>query len=381
VTDLPALLGGAPVRPQGPPDWPPDDAEIRTAVAAALADGSWGRYHAGHVERLEAELARYHGVEYALTCASGTLAVELALRALNPRPGDEVLLAAYDYEPNFLAVHAAGARPVLVDLKAANWNLDVGRVEAALSPGVRALIVSHLHGGLVPMRDLMELAARRDFAVIEDACQATGATVQGRPAGAWGDVGVLSFGGSKLLSAGRGGALLTSRPDLHQRLRIALRRGVQQWAALSEIQAVALLPQLGKLDERNARRSANARRLTELLAGLPGLAPFANPGVEGEPAFYKLGFRFDESAFGLSRSRFVEAVRAEGVALDEGFRAVHAGRSPGRYRAAGDLVEADRAHRGCVVLHHPVLLGTGDDVDQVARAVRRAYLNAGPLSV
>src|SRR5262245_46832898 len=97
-----ALLGGQPVRPQGPPDWPLHDDDVMQALQAAFADGSWGKYQGIHVERLEERLAGYFGVEYVATCASGTFAVELALRALKIGPGDEVILAAYDYSGNFL---------------------------------------------------------------------------------------------------------------------------------------------------------------------------------------------------------------------------------------------------------------------------------------
>src|SRR4051812_35317257 len=103
-----------------PPSWPPTDPEILAALRAAFADGSWGRYHGGHVERLEARLAEYHAVPHALTCASGTLAVEAALRAVGVGPGDEVILGAYDYESNFLSGHAIGAVPVLVDVLPGN---------------------------------------------------------------------------------------------------------------------------------------------------------------------------------------------------------------------------------------------------------------------
>src|SRR5262245_52967433 len=96
VNDDPALLGGKPVRPLGPPDWPGFDPDVAAAVQAAQRDGSWGRYEGPHVERLELELARYFGVPFALTCASGTLAVEIALRAVPVGPGDEVILSAYD---------------------------------------------------------------------------------------------------------------------------------------------------------------------------------------------------------------------------------------------------------------------------------------------
>src|SRR5262249_30367040 len=201
--------------------------------------------------------------------------VDVALPAGQVEPGDEVVLAAYDYSGNFLSVHAVGARPVLADVAPHNWNLVPEAVAAALGPATRAVIASHLHGGLVPMRELMALAAAHGVRVIEDAAQAPGATVQGRPAGSLGDVGILSLGGSKLLTAGRGGALLTGHADVYQRLRLRQNRGNLVWP-LAELQAAVLLPQLAKLDERNALRTHNVRLLSERLGEVHGLKLFAN---------------------------------------------------------------------------------------------------------
>src|SRR5205085_605930 len=162
----------------------------------------------------------------------------------------------------------------------------------ALSPTTRAVLVSHLHGGLVSMREGMAWARAQGLPVGEDAAQAPGARVQGRKAGTWGDVGLLSCGGCKLLSAGRGRSRLTQ------------------------------------------------------------------PDEDARPAYYKLGFQYDGDRFGLSRQRFVAALRAEGLAFDEGFAALHVGRSPRRLRLVGDLRNATQAHTNTVILHHPILLGT-----------------------
>ena len=382
-TDLPALLGGPAVRPQGPPDWPGPDEAVLQALQTAYRDGSWGKYHGGHVERLEKRLAHSHDVPFAVTCASGTFAVELALRALQVGPGDEVILAAYDYPGNFLSVHAVGATPVLVDVDPGNWNLAPECLEAAAGPNTRAVIVSHLHGGVVPMPQVLALAESRGLRVIEDAAQCPGALIHGRRAGTWGDAGVLSFGGSKLLSAGRGGALLTRHADVHQRARLFLSRGNIS-CPLSELQAAVLLPQLDKLDARNARRAAAVRLLTERLADLPGLRSFVNRtaagGAETQPGYYKVGLQLESDPFGLDRDRFVAAVRAEGVAVNEGFRALHVGRSPRRFRQAGRLDEAERAHSAAVVLHHPVLLGGAEDVEEVVTAIRKVQANAARLA-
>jgi perosamine synthetase len=376
---LPAILGGAPIRPQGPPEWPCADETILEAMHEAYRDGSWGRYHGGHVARLERRLAEMHRVDHVLTCGSGTFAVELALRALQVGAGDEVVMAAYDYGGNFLSVHAVGARPVLVDVDGDNWNLAPESLTAAFGPATRAVIVSHLHGGLVPMREVMEIAGRQGVAVIEDAAQAPGAWVQGRETAAWGDVGILSFGGSKLLTAGRGGALLTRRADVAQRARLWLQRG-NHVCPLSELQAAVLVPQLDRLAERHARRLRAARFLEERLSAVPGLRPFRNRALENsEPGYYKLGLQFDAERFGLDRERFVAAMRAEGIAVDAGFRALHVGRSPSRWRGAGPLPQAERAHHGAIVLHHPILLGDGNDLEQVAHAAAKIHAHAERL--
>src|SRR5207249_1402140 len=109
--------------------------------------------------------------------ASGTLAVEMALRALKIGAGDEVILSAYDYPGNFLTVHAVGARPALVDVEPCNWNLDPSLLQGATTPATRAILVSHLHGGMVPMREVRSFADAHGLQLVEDAAQAPGAMV------------------------------------------------------------------------------------------------------------------------------------------------------------------------------------------------------------
>jgi dTDP-4-amino-4,6-dideoxygalactose transaminase len=317
--------------------WPLLDDDILAVLRDAWADGSWGRYESGHVARLESALAAFLGIEHVLTCASGTLAVETALRAVGVQSGDEVVLAAYDYGGNFLSVHAVGAMPVLVDVDPDNMTLDPAGLTAALSPRVKAVIASHLHGGLANMPAIVDACAGR-VPIVEDAAQCPGASVAGRPAGTWGDVGIWSFGGSKLLSAGRGGALFTRRADVAQRARLVLGRGNNLVAPLSELQALVLLPQLAKLPQRHAQRRAAVERLRDL----PRLTLFRNR-IEGDPGYYKVGFRTPH------RDRYAGL-------LDPGFRPAHLGRAKSRYRAAGPLPHAETAGREVAILHHPLLL-------------------------
>ena len=188
-----------------------------------------------------------------------------------------------------------------------------------------------------------------------------------------------------------------------QRVRLYTQRGNDAYP-LSELQAVVLLPQLEQLAERNRTRAANVLRLLDLLRDITGLRCFVDttasggrPTREGSEransvlsnansdnanasggsrppftgaGFYKLGFWYDSAAFAaLPRDRFAGALRAEGIALDPGFRALHRSHSRSRFRAVNDLPHATRADEALLVLHHPVLLGTETDLQQVVEAI------------
>ena len=354
-----------------PPAWPLPDEAVEAALRRAFADGSWGKYHGPNCRELSERLAALHDCEHVVLTCSGTAAVELALRGLRVGPGDEVILAAYDFEGNFKNVLAVGAKPVLVDVDAVSGQLDTDQLEAARSPQTKAILASHLHGGVVAMPAVRAFADQHQIAVIEDACQMPGAVVHGRVAGTWGDVGVLSFGGSKLLTSGRGGALVTRDAEIVQRIRVQTERGNDAYP-LSELQAAVLVPQLDRLAERNQLRAANVSRLLSLLSDVAGLRCFVDAGssAESSPGFYKLGFWLDASKLGSSREDFACTIRASGVALDPGFRALHRTHARGRFRAFGDLPNATRADESIVVLHHPVLLGTEADLQAIRKAIR-----------
>lgn len=375
---LPAFLDGNPIRPQGAPDWPGVDHAVSDAVQSALDDGSWGKYHGPHTAKLSDVIARSHDGCHVMLCSSGTAAVELALRGLRVGHGDEVILAAYDFRGNFQNVLTVGATPVLVDVQSANWNLDPLHLAAAITPRTKAIIVSHLHGGVVSMPEVVRIAREGTppISVIEDAAQMPGATIAGKVSGTWGDVGILSFGGSKLLSAGRGGAVITPHTDVGQRIKLYTQRGNDAYP-LSELQAVALLPQWERLAEYNSRRAANAIRFCEVLADVPGLKPFENAVANSQPGYYKFGLKYDPAAFGgLSRDLFAAAMRAEGIALDAGFRSLHLTHASSRFRAVGTLTHATDADARVLTLHHPVLLEGPEALRQIVDAAERIRQNA-----
>ena len=356
------------------PPWPIPDDDVMAALSAAFQDGSWGKYDGPNCQRLIATLQEFKQVKHVVLCSSGTIAVELALRGLKVGPGDEVILAGYDFPGNFRAVEAVGAKPVLVDLVGNSWRIDASQIPLAASPLTKAIIASHLHGTLVDMRSVTELASEHALAVVEDACQAPGALVQGKPAGSWGDVGIHSFGGSKLLTAGRGGAITTRREDVLQRIKIFGERGNQAFP-LSELQAAVLLPQIPKLAGRNEIRWRNVQRLIKAVGGQSIFRPIPQL-IDGDvPAFYKLGWMLSPALNAPTdteaeqiRQDFVRNLQQRGLPFDSGFRGF-AKRTSQRCRVVGDLPNARKAATSTLLMHHPVLLQPLEVLDQVAAAL------------
>ena len=353
-------------------EWPITDAAIRAVFESMLLNGSWGRYHGPHCDRLREELGRMHNVEHVVLCSSGTSAVELALRSVPVAAGDEVILAAYDFKANLINVLTVGATPVLVDVLPGQPVIDLQPLEEAITVKTKAILVSHLHGHLAPMDQIGKLAKAHGIAVIEDACQSPGAEFAGRRAGRLGDIGVLSFGGSKLLTSGRGGAVLTSDAAMAQRIKLYTQRGNDSYP-LSEMQAAVLLPQLRQLDERNAARSAAAQRLASGLAGQNTLKTtltaeeFAS--ALSRPAFYKFSILLADQFDASARERISVAARKQNIPLDPALPALHLTHSARRFREVGELRNAAELHLRMMTLHHTALLKSDAEIDQMAAAM------------
>ncbi|QDT91212.1 DegT/DnrJ/EryC1/StrS family aminotransferase [Gimesia algae] len=380
LSEKPAILGGDPAIPGGPPEWPFPDIAINRVLQQAQQTGAWGRYHGPCAKQLQQKLAELHQTEQVILCSSGTVAVELALRGLGIGPDDEVILAAYDFEGNFKNIVTVGATPVMIDVDPQNFNLNLNLLEQAITDSTKGILVSHLHGGLVSMQRLTRIAHERGIPVIEDACQVPGAVIEGQIAGSWGDISILSFGGSKLLTAGRGGAILTRSPQIAQRIRLYSHRGNEAYP-LTELQAGLLLPQLETLDTQNQIRQKHVDILLTQLGDDSGLISFRNQQLSSQsvstPGYYKLGFLYQPSHFsGLTRDLFCQAMQAEGIAVYPGFRALHAIHSRRRFRQTTELPVATECDRNLVVLHHPVLLTGASHMAAIAGAVFRIAQHA-----
>jgi dTDP-4-amino-4,6-dideoxygalactose transaminase len=252
------------------------------------------------VREFETEFAAYCGTAHAVGLASGLDALRLGLQAAGIEPGDEVVVAANTFVATLEAVTQAGGRPLVVDATEADYNLDPSAVEAALSERTRFLMPTHLYGQLADMRTLVEIAERRGLAILEDACQAHGASRDGIAAGAAGLANAFSFYPGKNLGAfGDAGALVTDDEKLAALVRALREHGQQRkyvhdvegWTArLDTIQAIVLLRKLPHLDGWNRERGAVAALYTERLAGIGDLR--LPPVPEGsEPVWHIYAIR------------------------------------------------------------------------------------------
>ncbi len=370
-----AIQGGQPAFADGPPDWPVAGDAIFKSVGHALKSGQWGLYEGELTDRLQHQLQSAFGLNHSLLCSSGTISVELALRGIGVKRGDEVVLSAYDFPGNFRSIEAVGAVPVLVDVVSGGWVIDPARVGDAVSDKTAAIIVSHLHGQTAPVRRIKEILGIHGVKIIEDVCQSPGGqflTDQdvGRKLGALGDVATFSFGGSKLLSSGRGGAVLSHDPSVIQRAKIFAHRGNDAFP-LSQIQAALLLPQLEHLQDLNRRRCCAAKQIIDAIERLPGLSSLtlrcADEAIRG---FYKLPILADQAS--ISRTQFLAAIQAEGVAMDVGFRGF-AKRSQRRCRQAGSLHNAVRAAADTMLLHHPILIASDEQIHRLITTIQRCH--------
>jgi dTDP-4-amino-4,6-dideoxygalactose transaminase len=239
--------------------------EVLPRVTSVMENGSF--ILGPDVARFEERFAAYVGTRYCIGVESGTAALQLALEALDVGPGDEVIMPANTYIASAIAVSAAGAGPVLVDIDP-TYLIDAELLERALTPRTKAIMPVHLYGQAVPMDAIAEFARRHGLIVIEDACQAHGARWNGRRVGSFGQAGCFSFYPGKNLGAyGDGGAIVTDDAELVERLRLLRDFGQRKKyehlvkagnCRLDSIQAAVLDVKLSHLDAWNEARRRHA---------------------------------------------------------------------------------------------------------------------------
>ncbi|MSQ43108.1 MAG: DegT/DnrJ/EryC1/StrS family aminotransferase [Chloroflexi bacterium] len=328
-----AVDGGAPVRTEPFPSWPVWDGTDEEAVLSALRSGRWGsRPGSGFVDAFTTRFASFHQARRAIAVSNGTVALEVALRAVGVGPFDEVIIPAYTFVATATSVLSVGAIPVFADIRSDTYLMDADDAARRITARTKAIVPVHIAGQPCDLDALIRVAQSNGLALIEDAAQAVGASWRGRPIGAIGDIGTLSFQSSKNLNAGEGGALLTDDEALADRAWSLANCGRMPAGAwyhhelagsnhrMTEIQGALLLSQLDRLPSQFDLREQNARTLDQGLSMVQGFAPQARDERVTGHAHHLYVSRYDPPAFGgRPRAWFLSALRAEGIPCSPGY--------------------------------------------------------------
>jgi dTDP-4-amino-4,6-dideoxygalactose transaminase len=402
-----ALNGGEPIRTRSFPEWPIWDEREEKALLDTLRSGHWGALtEDSRVARFEEAFALAHHATYGRCVTSGTIALEVALRAVGVEFGDEVIVPPYTFIATASACLMVGAIPVFVDIDPETYNLDPTKIEAAITERTRVIMPVHIGGCPADMDRIMALAQEHELYVIEDACQAHAASWDDKRVGAIGDMGCFSFQASKNINAGEGGIILTDQEMLAERawsIRNCGRIRDGAWYRhellgdnyrMTEWQAAVLLAQLTRMASLARRREANAMYLAERLADVEGVISQRRDAKVTQHAYHLFIARYNPEAFdGLPRAHFLTALRAEGIPCSSGYDAplyampaIQQGIA--RLKRALDHEEKPDVHcpvaeRACAEegmwFAQTMFLGDQRDMDDIVAAIRKIQRHADEL--
>ncbi len=358
-------------------DWPPVKESTADKLREIYLSRAWS-FNSATEQAFETEFARYHGAEYGIFMANGTVTLECALAALGVGPGDEVIVPALTWIATAMAVRYVGATPVFADIEPTTLCLDPAAFEAAITPATKAVIPVHLYGGMADLERILAIAKRHDIAVVEDCAHMQGGKWNGRGVGSWGAVGSFSFQQSKTLAAGESGICLTNDPALAERLYRCKHIGYSRYDKQGQagtppppglachnyrglaLQAQILRDQLTDLEALIGAYNRYAMILKDELADVPGVR-LQSPGRLASPqGYYGLGVIFDGAEWqDIGIGRIQQAATAEGMSLFNGtygpvYRHLLCNLGPGEYRIDGGscpVAEKLATDRTLVIMH------------------------------
>ena len=352
-------------------------------VTDAVTNGWYGNAN-GYISRFERAFADYHDVAHAIALPSCTSAIHLALAALGVGPEDEVIVPDITWIASAAPIAYVGATPRFADVDAHSWCLDPASFEALITERTKAVIPVDLYGNVADMPAIERIAARHGIAVIEDAAEAVGAKHGTRAAGSFGNAGVFSFHGSKTLTTGEGGMLITNDTALHDRIQILrdhgrrpgdrafFNREVAFKYKMSGLQAALGLAQLERLEELIAKKREAFAWYRDAIGGIDGVT--LNHETPGTRSVYWMVTARLDSRFGVTKEVMRDAFAAEGIDTRPFFHPLSS------IPAYEELPEAAAARRrnGVSYALSPYAINlpsslslTRDDVERVAAVVRR----------
>lgn len=409
----PAILGGRPVWSET--DWVKWPMWVQSEDEKILIDsvrsGVWSRNKL--VDSFEGKWAEAVGTKRCLTVVNGTNALITAIGQLDIGPGDEVITTPYTFIASVQAILANHAMPVFADIDPATYQIDPEKLESKITKRTKAILVVHILGLPADMDRIMAIAQKHNLLVIEDACQAHLAEYGNKKVGSIGKAGCFSFQNSKNLPIGEGGAIVSDDEQFIDKCFAAHNLGYAYGTStgavagdsfmkaskirLTEYAAAIGLAQLKRLEAQTITRDENARYLSSMLKDIDGVTPIKLYNKVNRGAFHLYSFRYRPESFaGLSRQKFLEALRKEGLPCSGGYKVMHtqefmkdafASRIYKSFYAKKMLDFDDYLRRNscpenealckdAVWLTQNVLLGSRRDMEGIAEAIRNISRNA-----
>lgn len=363
---------------------PPHIGPEELALVTEAFETNWVAPVGPHVDAFEREFAAYVGAEHAVALSSGTAALHLALRDLGVGPGDEVAVSDLTFCASVNPILYEGATPVFVDSERESWNLDPTLVEdlfrrrAASGRQVKALVPVHLYGQTADLGALMELCERYGVTMIEDAAEALGATYRDRSPGTFGQAGVFSFNGNKIITTSGGGMLVTDRAETAahvKKMATQARDAAPHYEhsevgfnyRLSNVLAGIGRGQLRQLDDRVAARRRVFDAYVDALGDLPGVA-FMPEAEWGTHTRWLTCLTIDPEAAGATREDVRLALEADDVEARPVWKPMHLQPVYADAEVVGGAVATDLFERGLCLPSGSSM--TDEDVARVVRGVR-----------
>ncbi len=411
ITKL-AVNGGEKVRTAGWPAWPVWDQTAEADVIAMLRSGKWWRGNGDYVAEFEKKYAGLMGTKRCLATASGTTALLVALHVLGVDAGDEVLVSPFTFIATYNVIFMSKALPVFVDTNPETFLIETSKIEERITERTSAILPVHIYGLPVDMDKINAVARKHNLKVVEDACQAWLGEYKGKKLGTLGDLGCFSFQNSKNLPTGEGGAVVGNNDEIMDRCHAFHNCGrpfgsVQRTSdypirgsnrRMQQIQAITLMSQMNRIGKDAEIRLENAIYLDKKLAEIPGIVPAKLVAENSRSAYHFYPFRFISEKFGnVSRSKFIEALHAEGIpcspgygqqnkdglieeALNsKGYKRLFSEQRLNQWRDENVLPGNDQLAREAVTFTQNILLGTKSDMDDIVNAITKIYENRESL--
>ena len=405
-----ALYGGPKIRSTPFPAWPIVGSNDEQAWINVLRKGRWNRTAGNYTQQFEERWAQIIGAKYCVATANGTASLIVALNALGIGPGDEVIVPPYTFNATINAVLMQHALPVFVDSDPETFQIDAGKIEAAITKRTACIMPVHLGGSAADMDTILAVAKKHKVPVLEDACQAHLAEWKGRKVSGLGDIGCFSFQASKNLNSGEGGAVLTNNEALLHRARGFHNNGNPYGSPfaysgaganlrMTEFQGALLLEQLTRLEAQSEIRTRNANQLTGQLKEIEGITPARQYEGCTRNAYHLYMFRYNREHFhNTSKQVFLNALAAEGIPCYGGYTPLNKsaalsstlnGKAYRYIYSAKELADLnDRNHcpkndQLCeegVWIPQTALLADSESMDHIAQAIRKIKKHSATLS-